>query len=109
MPRQKKLDPETRKVFEHGKRVKELTEHAGWNEVRTLFIKKSAELLNMKDINVLDKGQDFLLQIGARQLAAARLIEILNDIQGTAEQFDANATLTEEITSSYVIRRDQLL
>lgn len=105
MPRQKKLDKDTKKVLELGGRIKELTQSAGWGDVRNIFLKKAAEMLNMKDINILNTNVSVIHEIGARQLAAARLIEILNEIQGTAEQFDANSTLTEELEESGYIWR----
>ena len=107
---QRKLDKETRTVVEAQQKVKSLTQHEGWPIVKALFIKKVAELLNLADVNIMATGQsngmgfNVAQEVGMRQLAAARLIEILNDVQGTADQFDANEALTSAITESYVER-----
>ena len=38
-----------------------------------------------------------------RQLAASKILSILNDIQGTAEQFDTNSQLTEQ---GFILKND---
>ena len=103
-----KLDNDTKKLLTEQEKIKSLTEHEGWPLVRSKFLNKVGELLNLSTINILNTATqiNYMNEIGMRQMAAARLVEILNDIQGTAEQFDANSALTEEISESYIIRND---
>ena len=101
-----KLDKETRDTISDQEKIKKLTEHEGWPLVRALILKRAAELINISDINVLNPvSGNLIAEIGMRQLASARLIEVLREVQGTAEQFDANAALTQGVESEYVLRR----
>ena len=100
-----KLDKETKELVTDQQKIKSLTEQEGWPIVRALFLKKAAEMINITDINVLNPiSGNLVAEIGMRQLASARLIEILKDVEGTAEQFDANEALTTQIEHQYILR-----
>lgn len=101
------LDKETRDVLKKQEVVRNLVESEGWGVVRELFLKKTAEMLNMANVNLAQPiGGNIATEISVKQLASARLLEILNDIQGTAEQFNTNSALTMQVEDSYVIRND---
>jgi len=100
-----KLDNDTKKVLSDQEKIKRLTEHEGWPIVEKLLLNKAAELLNMSGVNVQNPlGGNLVAEIGMRQLASARILEVLADVKGTAEQFSANQSLTEQIETSYVYR-----
>ena len=101
-----KLDKETKEMMTDQEKIKRLTEHDGWPLVRNLILKKAGELINISDINVANpSGGNLVAEIGMRQLASARLLEVINDIQGTAEQFDMNSALTEQVENTFIMRR----
>lgn len=103
-----KLDKETRELLTEQEKIKLLTEHEGWGMVKGMFLAKVASLVNISDMDPMKPlGGSLIAEIGIRQGAAAKLIEILNEVQGTADQFDANSALTQEINESYIIRRPE--
>lgn len=105
MKKRTDIDSETRNVLSDQEKIKRLTEHEGWAIVRALLLRKATELLNIADINIVNPvNGNLVAEIGMRQLASARLIEILKDVEGTAEQFDANAVLSEQVDHEYIIR-----
>lgn len=100
-----KLDKETKDLLTDQEKIKLLTQHEGWPIVRNIFMKKITEFLNISDMDPKTPlGGSIIAEIGIRQGASTKLIEILNDIQGTADQFDANAALTQDINETYIIR-----
>ena len=100
-----KLENDTKKVLTEQENIKRLTEHDGWPIVRNLFLKEAAALLNMANMNVAQPlGGSIQVELGMRQLASSKILSILNDVIGTAEQFDMNSKLTEEVESGYVLR-----
>ena len=100
-----KLDQDTKKVLTEQEKIKRLTEQDGWIIVEKLFLSEAAKLLNMADVNI-DKpiGGSLSIELGIRQLASAKILSILNDIKGTAQQFDMNSKLTEQIEEGYILR-----
>ncbi len=104
--RKNNLDKETRKVLTDQEKIKLLTEHEGWNIVRAKFLDECAKLLNIADINVTNPTMNLVSEIGMRQLAAAKILSIINDVIGTAQQYDMNKTLTEQVENGYVLRTD---
>jgi len=100
-----KLENDTKKVLTDQEKIKRLTEQDGWPIVRNLFLKEAAALLNMANMNVAQPlGGSIQVELGMRQLASSKILSILNDVIGTAEQFDMNSKLTEEVESGYVLR-----
>lgn len=100
-----KLEDDTKKVLTDQEKIKRLTEQDGWPIVRNLFLKEAAALLNMANMNVAQPlGGSIQVELGMRQLASSKILSILNDVIGTAEQFDMNSKLTEEVESGYVLR-----
>lgn len=100
-----KLEKDTKDLLSEQEKIKRLTEHEGWPIVRSLFLREAAKLLNMSEVNVITPlGGNLVAEIGMRQLASAKILSILNDILGTAEQFDMNSTLTQEVEQGYILR-----
>lgn len=100
-----KLDRETRELLTEQEKIKLLTQHEGWGIVKKMLMEKVAGLLNISDMNPKEPlGGSLIAEIGIRQGAATKIIEILNDVQGTADQFDANESLTQQVENSYIIR-----
>lgn len=99
-----KLDKETSNLLTEQKKLRDLVSHEGWSIVRKKILEKASELLNLDTLDVLSNPQSAIQEIGMRKLAAYRLLEVLKDITGTVEQFDANSALTQQIEQSYIIR-----
>lgn len=101
-----KLDKETRDILTDQEKIKMLTQSEGWAIVEALFVKEAAKLLNMAEVNLQQPiGGNIVTEIAMRQLASGRILSILNDIKGTAHQYDMNSALTEQIENGYVLRR----
>jgi hypothetical protein len=106
MKKQIKLDRDTKKVLTDQEKIKLLTEHEGWAIVQRLFLKEAADLINMGKIDLTKPvGGNIAIEIGMRQLASSTILSILNDVIGTAQQFDMNQTLTEQVEEGYILRQ----
>ena len=82
-----------------------MTEHEGWGIVRQKFLAESAKMLNLAHINIQQPlGGQVGIEIMVKQLASAALLSVLNEIQGTAEQFNSNEALAQTVENNYVIR-----
>ncbi len=99
-----KLDKETTVLLSEQEKIKKLTEHAGWGIVRAKMLAECAALLNLNGLDVTN-GDNLLKEIMGRQLAANLIVKV----QGTADQFEANSGLTEEINNGYILRNDMVI
>lgn len=103
------LDKETKNLLTEQGKIKSLTEHEGWPIVKAKFLSEAAALLNMSNMNPTQPlGGNLIAEIGMRQLASAKILSILNDVIGTAEQFDTNSVLTQQVEGGYILRRDAI-
>ena len=107
MAKRKELDKETQKVESIGNAIKELVGSTGWAEARRRLIRKATELQLIGNIDIQNAtGTDLVSLIAAKTTAARILLEWLRDIEGTAEQHDANKELITQTAEDIVMNVD---
>ncbi len=91
----------TEQIIGIQKRLNGLIGHEGWDIARQRLVERISDLQNAFNIN--DKTADeMLVDLNARKIATTILFEWLQDIEGTAKQFESN-NLTL-IKDEYIVR-----
>lgn len=102
------MDADTIEMLTDQEKVKSLTEHVGWPVVRSLILGEAAKMMNMANVNInAPLGGSVGTEIMVKQLASAAILSVLNDVQGTAEQFNLNQPLTDFAEHAYIVRPKQ--
>lgn len=97
------MDKETREVVSTGKRYYDLVHSDGWKLVREIFQNK---VIDFQSINNLEAktGTALLQEIRTRKNVCDILLEILREVEGTADQFENNTVEDKPEKDSHIIR-----
>jgi len=99
-----KIDKDTAEVEVTGNAIKGLVGSQGWAEARMRLIKKVAQLKSISNIDIVNSDAATIIQvIAAKNAAAEILVNWLKDIEGSAEQYTANASLIEKEMEGMVL------
>lgn len=101
-----KQDAETKKILDEQKEIKNFTETAEWPLLRSKFLKKITDLIDLStlDLNALgDSDRKIAVQVLARRMSADILYDfITTDIEGAARVANGYTfTLNKE---NYIVR-----
>lgn len=79
-----------------------MTETEGWRIAKEKLLKRTANLLNLADINALDPAT-IVQVIGIRQETAKGLLLWLKEIEGDVEQHKSNSKIFDDVKDEYII------
>ena len=104
----KVIDADTQALMRDGEALKDLCQSAGWQIVRTRFIKKIGELLNINATDILSADASSIVQIiGAKKTAADILTKVLQDIDSSVDQHDGNKAMMVGIEENFIIKTEE--
>lgn len=98
------IDPQTQKVLKDGEILANLVDSDGWKMAKKRLCDS---LLTVMDIMTLEKKDDIVQEIGARQLAVQLVMNWISEIEGTANQHTSNVELLKTmLKEDYIGRLD---
>lgn len=89
------LDKETRQVLDRQKAIKETLESKGWSMIVEMLSLKIADIENIVGIDALNP--QVAVDIAGRQLAAATLRDLLDEVNGIKSQYEINTSVNVEV------------
>lgn len=95
-------DVETKNVEDRGKKLKELVDSEGWQLAKTLLSDKILDIQSIMNIDETDPVKVFQ-EVQTRRIVAGIILEWLQDVEGTALQYESNKA-PKENNKGHIIR-----
>lgn len=89
------MDSETQKVYAEGEATYNYVNSKGWNIVKDIFAQKINDLQSIKNLEA-GTATKMLHDVKIRLAAVDILLEIIREIEGRAQQHQANIPLMQE-------------
>lgn len=104
-----KFDRETKKVFDAGQALKDMTESKGWQIARQKLFDRAREYLSTMNIDVSKvPPQELANTISVNQAVARELILWVQEIQGDVNQHKGNSEIFKQVNDEYIINVEDL-
>lgn len=94
-------DIETKTVESRGKLLKELSENPGWHLAKSILSDKILDIQSIMNIDDTDPIKVFQ-EVQTRRIAAGLILEWLQEIEGTAQQYEANTKTNENVRGAVI-------
>ncbi len=103
MDKQERVDPETKKITDEQKAVREMTQSEGYGFVKQRLINRISALIDISNLDMKLTPEALAVEAKSKKLAAEILLLFLSvDIEATAEMAEPQGlTLNEE---SYIVK-----
>ena len=99
-----KLNKETQKVMTEGEQLKSLVASDGWAIVRRIL---NQQIIDIGDIFQLTDKDNLKEEIGARQIAIEVLRNVINEVEGRAQQHQNNSEFFRRLSEDTYIHREE--
>lgn len=88
-------DEEDMQTMTEGQVLADFTRSAAWGHIRTMF---NNYVLDLQSVMNIDRKspQDMATEVYARQLATDYLMQLIKNVEGRAQQHEANQSLTRD-------------
>lgn len=88
------MDNETQKIISDGEVTADYVKAKGWKKVKQKFTEKILDLQSIKNLDVDATAENIIHDIKVRNSVVEVLMEIIQEIEGEAEQYEGNRGLT---------------
>lgn len=89
------MDTETQKIYQEGESVYNYVNSKGWQIVKNLFSEKIADLQSIKNLEA-GTATKMMQDVKIRLAAVDILLEIVREVEGKAQQHQANLPMMQE-------------
>lgn len=100
-----KIDKETSEVVQNGKKWERFVQSEEWQMVKDKILEK---IISLTDVTTLDENQKLeglLMDVKTNKRTVLLLKELIDDVEGEAQQFSINKSSVSEIRRNEIITR----
>lgn len=96
------MDSETQQVYQAGESVYNYVNSKGWQIVKNIFSEKISDLQSIKNLEA-GTATKMMQDVKIRLAAVDILLEIIREVEGKAQQHQANIPLMQQKTGLEII------